>query len=325
MPNGKEKTKKVTGDDDAKRIKREKDKTRKRQKKVEALDKKLRAWLDHPRHKRTFRRNKAFGVRLPSGTEVMWQGIHARLKQCLWPHDEEDPWLKDRNERIRRSSAPVAVNYKSRQPSTCKTSGKKHGEICHEQVEEWCKCVVTHHGKLAEGTKMFLEHRQKEGYDLCVERVIRLCLKENWIPVDAERIIWDEDMKLNTAIDLVVVDYILLRLIVIELKFAYEGEVWDAHPTDARLPSPFGKLRKCPAVKAQLQLTASYAIVKRKYKITFDAGYVVRPMPRARETGKYGLMNYFKTPMGGGKKKTNGENTGKQNLENLYNLLCGTR
>lgn len=301
--------------------KQAKEKEKRRQKKREALDKKLQAWLGHARHARTFRRGAGFGVILKSGREVMWEGVHERLKRAFWPHDVEDPWLRDRQDRIRRSTAPVHVRMPVAGTSSCPTNGQKHGSECHKQVEEWTKCVVRCSGNLEKGTELFFRERGKQGYDLCTERVIRLCLREHWIPVDSERVIFDEDMKLNTSIDLVVVDYADLRLIMIELKFGYESELWEAHPTDSRLPPPFGKLQKCPHVKSQLQLATMFGIVKRKYKISFDAAYVVRPMPRAHETCKYGLMNFFKA--NGGKKKTDKtENSGKQNLENLHHTLC---
>lgn len=85
------------------------------------------------------------------------------------------------------------------------------------------------------------EHPQdkpKKALDPCVRRLMAAFQQWGWLPVDAERNIYDERLRLATRIDLIVVELATKRVIWLELKSTGSEEEYGPLSSDPFFLAP---------------------------------------------------------------------------------------
>jgi len=172
-------------------------------------------------------RGKAFSIQRDSSKAVIYSGLTKKLKRIFYPETEEDPMKKKKLESDEFSTR--ATPYYSPKPErTCSTFGKEHGKLVHAEIYKFVACST---GLI---DKPFAELSPDP--DPCTLAIIDTVQKKGWVPIASEHMIWDEEALYGTAIDLLAIEKMTGKLILLELKNGYEDEIYDVHPTDAKLP-----------------------------------------------------------------------------------------
>jgi hypothetical protein len=99
--------------------------------------------------------------------------------------------------------------------STCKLNGAAHGTKVHKQIFK-----ITN--GIAKGKKI---RPLLRGLDPCTKRIVKVLIDKQWIPISSELMIYDENWRVATAIDLIVLSLSDNKIIAIETKTGYEDEV----------------------------------------------------------------------------------------------------
>jgi len=214
---------------------------------------------------------------------VYYSGLRERLKKNWWPNTEENPIKRNRQEMKQRSTK----KFFSTKTKTfgCNAYGAIHGSQVHKQMELFTQSFTRNDGK-----KWLFERIQTP--DVCTLRIIAMLEKEKWIPIASEFKIWEEDWRVATAVDMIVIDTVRDELVILEFKCGYEGEEYGAHPHDVYLPEPFQQLPNCPLVRHTFQLLGMKRILERKYQLIVDQAYIIRLCPKMRTVEKIGLCNW---------------------------------
>jgi hypothetical protein len=186
---------------------------------------------------------------------------------------DENPWTKEKG--IRK---PKKYNPKFKR--ICPTFGKEHGSQVHKEIEIFVR-------EFTKTQKFDSFYKYVKQPDPCTVRIIQKCLDENWYPIVSEFKIYDEDIKIATSCDLIVCDQKTLKLILIEIKTGYEDEMYGKHPTDKTFKRPFQKITNCPLFRHHFQLLSMQIMLQKKYKITVDAAYILRSMPKEKTLEVY--------------------------------------
>jgi hypothetical protein len=132
-----------------------------------------------------------------------------------------------------------------------------------------------------------------------------------WVPVDAERNIYDERLRLATRIDLVVVELATKKVIWIELKTSGSVEEYGALSSDRCFLPPLESVHCCPRNVHQLQLLAGMLVARKRYKgMVPDAGYVVRVHTKTKHVDRHPPPVWAKS---------------RRNQDNLYAALVPGR
>jgi hypothetical protein len=220
---------------------------------------------------------KSFSVRSSINGHVeekLMPGVIPTIKKLLFPWSTEDPTKKTRSEVIRRKNhAPYELQKKMR---SCPTYGSMHGTIVHSEIAH---CIDA----IRKPERMIHELIDKvPSPDPCTIRILEILKLKGWIPLESEVPIWDSDMKIATAIDLVAMDVLAQELIIIELKTGYENEEYMEIDGDPFMLYPCESLRDCPDNRHQLQLMMTLLILKVGYNIDIDTAYVVNTCSKRR-------------------------------------------
>ena len=213
----------------------------------------------------------AFEVETPTTKKLLYSGLTTRLKSILYPELEENPFLKKSTEQRKSKYYTSKKKIKN-----CLAYGKEHGTLVHSQLEYFVK-------KKKENPNITI-YDVIETVDECTLRIISLCEKKEWSFVDSEFMIYDEQSRVATAIDLLVYHKKTDKLILIELKSGYTSEVYGFHKNDSKFIAPFDNITNCPKNRHMLQLMAMREILARKYKIKVDESYILRVMPDSKNT-----------------------------------------
>jgi len=248
------------------------------------LKEKVERLLDSPRNSKIKQRLdfKAFCVKEDQKI-IYYSGLRERLKKNWWSNTEENPIKRNRQEMKLRSTSKF---YSSKKKTFgCNSFGAVHGSQVHKQMELFTLSFMMKNGK-----RWLFENVKTP--DVCTLRIIRLLDKEKWIPIASEFKIWEEDWRVATAVDMIVIDTKTNELVILEFKCGYEGEEYGAHPTDEYLPEPFQMLPNCPLVRHTFQLLGMKRILERKYNVKVDQAYIIRLCPKMRTVEKIGLCNW---------------------------------
>lgn len=210
---------------------------------------------------------------------ALWHGpesddvVHATQKRrsiyshpnLLFPQgtSSDDDNNKPIVENLYRPRAMVSTKHES-----CKLSSMKHGKIVHRELEQFVDSYV--HGE----SDALLEKRLPRP-DPCTVALVHSIYMLQLQPIAAEFKIWDDDLQIATAIDLLAVlpDG---RLAVFEVKNGYEYQVYDELDDDPKLAAPFDDTVDCPKSRHLLQLLMTMMILKRKYGVVCDRYIVLR-------------------------------------------------
>ena len=142
----------------------------------------------------------------------------------------------------------------------CKFYGAHHGKIVHQELAEF----VSKYERLASlppGERPIMTAT----LDPCTVNVIREFIKYGILPVIAELPVWDEQMYLATAIDLIAQRWNpetnVTEVWLIELKTSQGEEVYDELEDSPLLPAPFNDKRQSPSSRHQIQLLSQAMII----------------------------------------------------------------
>jgi hypothetical protein len=244
--------------------------------------------LNSPRNlkiKKTFN-YRAFCV-INDEKTLLYSGLRERLKKVLWINTEENPMKRNKTEIIKRST-PAFYNPKSKSSErVCSTYGATHGIKVHQQLQQFTNCFYETNGM----DKIYEEILDP---DMCTINIVSAIYKENWIPIASEFMIWQEDWRVATAVDMIVLDTKTSELIVLEFKTGYESEEYEVHPNDEFLPEPFDNLVNCPLIRHMFQLIGMICILNKKYGTNINRGYIVRSKPKAKTVELIGLCDWCK-------------------------------
>jgi len=111
-------------------------------------------------------------------------------------------------------------------PDGLRMSGFTHGTRVHRQIELFVKVYEEHqHSPLPDGTvKTFIRRAGGPNHvDSCVFSLMKLCAQKRWRPLASEYAVWDKEMHVATAADLILADEVTRELILIEVKTGYQG------------------------------------------------------------------------------------------------------
>lgn len=237
--------------------------------KVERLTKSKRNARVHLTHSSRWR--AGFMVTEENKKRYMYSGLTKRLKATFWPHTNDDPRYR------------LVRKQRKQQHRTCPTWGKKHGDIVHKELELYTKYMIREPDPAA-------FKRRCPDPDPCTVRVIGVFQKKGWYPILAEHPIFDEDLGIATAIDLLVVDIENHKLIALELKTGYEDGEYDAPALQQpEMAPPLHGVPNSPLQRALVQLVACLMILEKHYRLKVDAAYVMRTCSKDRCTELYGL------------------------------------
>lgn len=220
-------------------------------------------------------------------------GLTERLMLAFHPDTSENPIEKGKRNKELGGREPIdKEKKKSHKENPCSKFGAQHGTMVHNQFER-ITAMLTSNAGFEKYEKM------SEDIDNCTSSFIDICISRRWFPVKSEFIVYDEDLKIATAIDMLLVDVTTWKLIAVEFKTGYEGEEYTMHPNDVNFGSPLSSLTNCPLNRHFLQLMTMTIILEKKYQTKVDESYVVRMCPKLGvieifEEPDWCKMNYFK-------------------------------
>lgn len=162
-------------------------------------------------------------------------------------------WRKQRRKR------GVAEKQQARRP--CAMGGANHGSLVHRQVEQMI-AMMTHTGAYDE--------RAAAQFDPCVFRLINACLNNDWLPFESEFKLWDADIGIGSAIDLVCIDVRQSHIVLVELKNGYDDQRYALIKTHQCLQRPFQHLPNSPYFRHVFQVLLYRIMLERAYGVEPD-------------------------------------------------------
>ena len=165
-------------------------------------------------------------------------------------------------------------------------TGRQHGTIVHRQLESFVKVYQSYATKKRKAvsivdsppssqnvsqpplTELFLQAVPSP--DPCVLALVNFCAARRWIPMASEYCVFDEELGIGTAADLLVYERYTRRLVLLEIKTGHPEPPVRSLRRDATQavfvpPAPFRlpPLPACDFVQHQLQLLCTYSMLSR--------------------------------------------------------------
>jgi hypothetical protein len=218
------------------------------------------------------------------GHTAVFTGITHKLHDVFYPDTEEDPYKRSKED-IKRRKPLKHYQPQGTFKRKCKTFGSKHGTKVHQQIQTFVKQFV-------KGKKITF----RRSLDACTIRILKLLLTKGWIPVASELMVYDEELKIATAIDLIVLEVTTQKMFFIELKTGYENEEYGIHPTDKGMSKPLNKIANCPQNRHQLQLLMTLLIVQRGHKFKPDGAFILRSCSKQEMAVLIGMAQWTTDP-----------------------------
>jgi len=212
----------------------------------------------------------------------VYSGLKPTLNSTFYPDTSENPI--ERAKRNRELGGRGKAYYEpssNKKGSKCTLSGKEHGEQVHRQLERITEFVIQH--KSLDSCR----HLFPDGLDPCVDAFLTLCEERSWFPLRSEYMIYDEDLRVATAVDMFVVDVNRWKLVKLEFKTGYETEEYGPHPNDTFFFPPLEEITNCPLNMHLLQGVVEGIILRVRMKIEPDEEYIVRMCPKAEQIELY--------------------------------------
>lgn len=218
-----------------------------------------------------------------------YKGLTNMLKETIWPMTSDNPFNKDPDEVKRRKAHKKYTPSEklSKRIDTCKGYGHVHGSQVHLELQSF-----TNHAIRSNNMMHCLE--QIHNPDPCTLKFIYFFMEKKWIPIASEFNVFDETLHMATAIDLLLVDTINWELVLVELKTGFDGESYEAHPTDEFFGYPFQELENCPMNRHQLQLLFQKLLLKKRYDYDVKQCYVLRASARENKLLSYPMIGWSK-------------------------------
>ncbi len=275
------------------------------QEKITKGRKKIMRLVNHKRNDQiklvTVGYKKAFTINFGNNKDYLYPGLTKRLHQTFYPELEEDPTKKRKDTpEGERTKVQSPFYQPSKLPRTCKLFGKDHGTQVHGELEKFTNYIINGQGK----DKFFSDVSDP---DPCTLRVLSYLESKKWIPILSEHKIWDEDLRLATSVDMIALDMRTGKVIMIELKTGYEGEIYGPTENDPKFPAPLETITNCPLNRHMLQLLSMDLILKKKYGISLDELCIIRSLSKQKSVQKISPPGWTRT---------------KVYRENVYEMLA---
>lgn len=239
---------------------------------------------DRNKHIKKVFNGKAFCVD-KSGKSILYTGLNERLKKILWPETEGNP-MKRSYEDVKRRATTKKYSVKHKTVAKdCKQFGHKHGSTVHREMEIYGDFCRFNKGMNWLNTNM-------PDPDPCTTRFISTINSKGWIPIASEFMIYDEEWRVATSIDMIVYDPVEKDIIILEFKTGFENEEYGPHPSDPKLPVPFDGISNCPLMRHQFQLLGMIRILQRNYGMHGVRSYILRACPKSKQTETIGPCNW---------------------------------
>lgn len=213
---------------------------------------------------------KGFLVEAKGGGEGgFFAGVVKRIGRAFWPWRSSDPRFGNSWEAARRRVAPGSFDP-SKVARSCPTWGVDHGIIVHQQIARCVECL-----ELGRAVPPLAP-------DPCVLDVFACLLVKKWIPMRSEVPVFDESLRIVTAIDMLVVEEATDALIFLELKTNYESQERKAILSDRDLAPPMEWLKDCPEIRHTMQVAATILVSVNGFGVSPDDAYLMYAMSKRR-------------------------------------------
>lgn len=235
--------------------------------------------LKHSRHQRIrFRRNgmyKAFVM----DRNIALDGLTKRLKGTFW-NSSTAP-------RVKQGEKPAIANFGA---NGCYARGWswRHGRRVHEDFARIVKCV-THQTTVRKGGSA-----QIRSTDPCAFRMFMYLVRKNIVPLLCEMAIFDEPIRIATAIDCIAYDSRRDRLVAIEIKTGHETQRnYGTNNGKTKLTGALSQVPDSPLNRAAIQLMVSLLMILRRYHVQVDDAFVLRPISQGGIIQKYDMPRWI--------------------------------
>lgn len=242
----------------------------------------------HERTKRIQFRRTGLAKSFVIDKNLSFNGISKRLKKTFWKH------------RI----APSASNSKSKTASkNAERKIPRNATGCYHggSTAAHGRKVHTDFQRLVNAIRLPLNKSGGIPYvskvDPCAYRLMNRMLMEGWVPVKSEFCIFDEHLRIATAVDCIAWDIKNRRGVLIEIKTGHEGQYnYESNDGKTKLLEPLTKIPDSPLNRAAVQLTVSLLMILRRYDIRFDTAAVIRPRSRTKDVQIYNIPKWILLP-----------------------------
>jgi hypothetical protein len=232
--------------------------------------------LKHIRHHRIrFRRtgnHKSFVL----DNNISLDGLTRRLKRAFW-HSSTAPKTRQGETRVNGSANTDGCYFNG--------ISWHHGRRVHQDFARIVKCITEQVTMKKDGSL------QIRSMDPCAFRIFMRLLGKKIIPIICEMAIFDEHIRVATAVDCIAYDTVRNRLIAIELKTGHETQRnYSAHNGRSKLLHPLDQVPDSPLNRAAIQLVVSLLMIYRRYGVKIHDAMVVRPLSMS------GIVQFYQLP-----------------------------
>lgn len=213
---------------------------------------------------------------------VLYSGLTKKLHEVFYPNGGTE---SDKSYRKMRSVGSTKSLFRGKKAG-CGIYGKDHGILVHKQIEDYINIQV-----MGYQVQSFFE--KHEVPDPCFVRFVKTCDRKGWIPMVSELFIYDELMRIATAIDVVCLDTTDFSIVIIDIKNGYESMEYAAVPTDKYFEAPLEFIKDCPLNRHALQLMVTKIILGIDYRVVPEKFRLVRMCPKQGATKVYDMPAWF--------------------------------
>lgn len=236
----------------------------------------LRKLLKHVRHRRIKFVQRGGYKTFIMDDNIIMDGLTKCLMGSFW----------------KSSTAPKVTQGDTKTKVTVNTGGcyyggisRKHGQRAHADFAKIVKCM-TSQTTIRKGGSYTISK-----VDACAFRMFMTLIRKKIVPVICEMAVYDEYLRIATAVDCIAYDLRSHRVIAIEIKTGHTTQRnYSMHKKGKTLLSPLHMAPDSPLNRAWIQLLTTLLIVKRRYGINIHDGLVVRPL------GQTGRVQTYKIP-----------------------------
>ncbi len=243
-------------------------------KKIQKSNGKLSKLINNERNGRITHYNRSFKIIAhDSNDKKIYPGLHSFIKMRYFP---------DTNEQFPDKNRKCIKYFPSKIKRSCELYGKDHGLLVHSQIELFIE-------------NNFILLNAPNYIDKCTERILNVFEEMNWLPICSEFMIFDEDLKVATSIDVLVFDTKNQKLILIELKTGYECENYGPLPNDEYFHGKVMKcVKNCPYNRHAIQVLYMKLILEKKYDTVIDDCFIILTRSKHRDTQLIPLPDWTK-------------------------------
>lgn len=145
----------------------------------------------------------------------------------------------------------------------CKRRGLEHGRLVHSELQRFivARCKYQRYNA-------YFNEPDWDGSapDPCTVQILRHVCAQKWVPIAAELCTFDSNIRVATAIDLVVLDLVHWNIGIIEIKTGYGGapgtrSSFTGYNDCPRMRGPMSDIPDTPLQRAVLQLVCTHMMM----------------------------------------------------------------